>query len=207
MQHSLPLSTRHRAWPSARRPCGRAAPCLRCAPIGPPLTTARAILRSRRSRARSATHDKKADADALVYLSPDAARFARIPTLRTTLGGKGPRPLVGNVAWHRALSLYGARNLVTGHVPTRLGARPRKRRTATVSKRWDLQAACATHLRAIARAYPAPHSPRGGLVVDNASWQQGQGMDEVLTVLPHLELSPLPRSSPQFQVSERFWQG
>ena len=44
------------------------------------------------------------------------------------------------------------------------------------------------------------------LVVDNASWHQGKAIDEVRKVLPHLERYPLPSSSPQLQVIERFWQ-
>jgi len=121
------------------------------------------------------------------------------------LGVKGHRPLVGNLDCHTSLYLYGALNLVTGHLTTRLVARPRKTRTSTVSKRRYLQEAFAKHLRDIARAYPATHYPRVVLVVDNASWHQGHVIDEVLTVFPHLELYPLPSYSPQLQVIERFW--
>jgi len=114
---------------------------------------------------------------------------------------------VGNLDCHAYLYLYGALNLVNGHLTTRLVERPRKTRTAAMSQRRSLPEALATHRWAIARAYPATHYPRVVLVVDNASWHQGHVMDEVLTVFPHLELSPLPSSSPQLQVIERFWKG
>ena len=169
---------------------------MRCAPLGPPLNTSKAILRSKWSRARRSTHEKNADASARVILSQDEARFSLIPTLRTTLGGKGHRPLVGTLDCHTSLYLSGALNLVTGHVTTRLVARPRQRRTSTVSKRRYLQEAFAKHLRDIARTSPATPYPRVVLVVDNASWHQGHGMDEVLTVCPHLELYPLPSLVP-----------
>jgi DDE superfamily endonuclease len=112
---------------------------------------------------------------------------------------------VGNLDCHTYLYLYGALNLVTGRLTTRLVDRPRKTRTSTVSKRRYLQEAFATHLQDIARAYPATHYPRVVLVVDNASWHQGSAIHEVLKVFPHLELYPLPSYSPQLQVIERFW--
>ena len=93
---------------------------------------------------------------------------------------------------------------MNGHVTTRWVARPRKTRTSTRSQRRSLQEALAKHLRDSARASPATHHPRIVLVVDDASWHQGQAIAEGLTVLPPLELSPLPSSSPQLQVSERF---
>jgi hypothetical protein len=42
-----------------------------------------------------------------------------IPTLRTTLGVKGHRPLVGNLDCHDVLYVFGALNLVTGRLTTR----------------------------------------------------------------------------------------
>ena len=48
-----------------------------------------------------------------------------IPLLRTTLGLKGHRPVVGNLDCHDLVYLFGALNLVTGQLTTRLVARPR----------------------------------------------------------------------------------
>ncbi len=43
-----------------------------------------------------------------------------IPTLRTTLGLKGQRPVVGNLDGHERVYVFGALNLVTGRLTTRL---------------------------------------------------------------------------------------
>lgn len=127
-----------------------------------------------------------------------------IPTLRTTLGVKGHRPLVGNLDCHDVLYLFGALNLVTGRLTTRLVERPRTPKP-TRSKHRYLQAAFARHLRDIARAYPAAQYPRVVLVVDKASWHRGAVVTAILEACPHLELYPLPSYSPQLQVIERFW--
>ena len=87
-----------------------------------------------------------------MLLSQDEARFSLVPTLRTTLGVKGHRPLVGNLDCHDSLYVFGALNLVSGRLTTRLVARPRKRQLAAVSKHHHLQAGFVTHLRDIARA-------------------------------------------------------
>ena len=55
-----------------------------------------------------------------MLLSQDEARFSMIATLRTTLGLKGHRPLVGHLDCHDVLSVFGALNLVTGQLTTRL---------------------------------------------------------------------------------------
>ncbi len=137
-------------------------------------------------------------------LSQDEARFSLIPTLRTTLGVKGHRPRVGNLDCHDVLYLFGALNLVTGRLTTRLVERPRTPKP-TRSKQRYLQAAFARHLRDIARAYPAAQYPRVVVVIDNASWHRGAVVMAVLETYPHLELYPLPSYSPQLQVIERFW--
>jgi transposase len=134
-------------------------------------------------------------------LSQDEARFAMIPTLRTTLGVKGHRPLVGNLDCHDVLYVFGALNLVTGRLTTCLVERPR----TTRSKQRYLQAAFARHLRDIARAYPAEQFPRVVVVIDKASWHRGALVTAVLETFPHLELYPLPSYSPKLQVIERFW--
>jgi hypothetical protein len=142
-----------------------------------------------------------------VLLSQDEARFSMIPTLRTTLGLKGHRPIVGNLDCHEVVYLFGALNVVTGQLTTRIVERlrpPAKGPRATPKQR-VLQAAFARHLRDIARAYPAAHYPRVVLVIDNAPWHRGALITAVLTALPHLELYRLPSYSPQLQVIERLW--
>jgi DDE superfamily endonuclease len=125
-----------------------------------------------------------------------------LPTLRTTLGVKGYRPLVGNLDCHDVLYVFGALNLVTGQLTTRLIERPR---TPMRSPQRYLQAAFARHLRDIARAYPAAQYPRVVIVIDKASWHRGAFITAGLGAFPHLELYPLPSYSPRLQVIERFW--
>jgi transposase len=125
-----------------------------------------------------------------------------IPTLRTTLGVKGHRPVVGNLDCHDVLYVFGALNLVTGQLTTRIVERPR---IPTRSKQRYLQAAFAHHLRDLARAYPATQYPRVVGVIDKAAWHRGAFVTAVLRACPHLELYPLPSYSPQLQVIERFW--
>ena len=127
-----------------------------------------------------------------------------IPTLRTTLGVKGHRPVVGNLDCHEVLYVFGALNLVTGRLTTRLVERPRKPKPTRSAQRY-LQEAFARHLRDIARAYPAAQYPRVVLVIDKAAWHRGALVTAVLEAYPHLELYPLPSYSPQLQVIERFW--
>jgi transposase len=123
-----------------------------------------------------------------------------IPTLRTTLGLKGHRPLVGNWDCHDAIYLFGALNLVTGHLCTRIA-----QRQSAPSRQRSLQAAFARHLRDLARRYPAARHPRVVLVIDNAPWHKGAPITTCLNDMPHLELYRLPSYSPQLQVIERFW--
>jgi transposase len=130
-----------------------------------------------------------------------------IPTLRTTLGLKGHRPVVGNLDCHDWVYVFGALNVVTGQLTTRLVERlraPAKSKKARSGRRC-LQEGFARHVRAIARAYPAPQYPRVGLIIDNAPWHQGALVTQVLKEWPHLELYRLPSYSPQLQVIERLW--
>ena len=138
-------------------------------------------------------------------MSQDEARFSLIPTLRTTLGVKGHRPLVGNLDCHKYLYVFGALNMVSGRLTTRLVERPRLRKKGTPSKRRYLQQAFARHLRDIARAYPVEQYPCVVLVIDRAPWHKGALIDAVLAECPHLAFYPLPRYSPQLQVIERLW--
>jgi transposase len=135
-------------------------------------------------------------------LSQDEARFSLLPTLRTTLGVTGHRPLVGNLDGHDVLYVFGALNLVTGQLTTRTVERPRRPRG---SKQRYLQEAFAQLLRDIARAYPAAQYSRVVIVIDTAAWHRGAFVTAALRALPHLELYPLPSYSPKLQVIERFW--
>jgi transposase len=148
---------------------------------------------------------KKAAAGELVLLSQDEARFSLVPTLRTTLGVKGHRPLVGNLDCHHSLYVFGALNLVSGRLTTRLIERPHPRKKPGTSQQRHLQMGFATHLREMARAYPAIDHPRVVVVIDKAPWHRGALINAVLAAYPHLEVYPFPSYSPQLQVIERFW--
>jgi transposase len=141
-----------------------------------------------------------------VLLSQDEARFSMIPTLRTTWGLKGHRPLVGHLDCHDVLYVFGALNLVSGQLTTCLversnaparGQKPRSRQRR-------LQEAFVRHIRAMARTYPAAQYPRVVLIIDNAPWHKGARVTMVLNEVPHVELYRLPSYSPQLQVIERF---
>jgi DDE superfamily endonuclease len=130
-----------------------------------------------------------------------------IPTLRTTLGLKGHRPVVGNLDCHDLVYVFGALNMVTGRLTTRLVERGRAHgpRAKAPSRQRHMQAAFARHLRDIGRAYPAERHPHVVLVIDNAPWHRGGLMTKVLNQLPQVQLYRLPSYSPQLQVIERFW--
>jgi hypothetical protein len=130
-----------------------------------------------------------------------------IPTLRTTLGLKGHRPVVGNLDGHDLVYVFGALTLVTGRLTTRLVERGRApgRWVKGPSRQRHMQAAFARHLRDIGRAYPAARDPHVVLVIDNAPWHHGGLITQVLDQLPQLRLYRLPSDSPQLQVIERCW--
>jgi hypothetical protein len=132
-----------------------------------------------------------------VLRSQDEARFSLVPTLRTTLGIKEYRPLVGHLDGHDSLYVFGALHLVSGQLTTRVVERPRPRPQPGASTHRYLQAGFATHLRAITRAYPAQYYPRVVGVIDKAPWHRGAVLTAVLTACPHLELYPFPSDSPQ----------
>jgi hypothetical protein len=91
-------------------------------------------------------------------LGQDEARFSMIPTLRTTLGLKGHRPIVGNLDGHYWVYVFGALNLVTGQLTTHIVERSWARTSGkkTPSRQRCLQEAFARHLRDI----PGPIPPR-----------------------------------------------
>jgi|SRR5215475_11365717 len=128
-----------------------------------------------------------------------------VPTLRTTLGLKGHRPIVGNRDCHDSVYVFGALNLVTGQLTTGIVERPQTAQQRTRSQHHYLQAGFAQHLRALARAYPATTAPRVVVVIDNAPWHKGALVQAALRECPHLELYRLPSYSPHLQVIERLW--
>jgi hypothetical protein len=125
-----------------------------------------------------------------VWLSQDEARFALLPTLRPTLGSKGHRPVVGHLDGHDSLYLCGALHLVSGRLTTGLVERPTKSKRQRAAQYRYRQEACARHLRAIARAYPAARHGRVVIVVDKASWHTGALIKQVLADHPPLEWYP-----------------
>jgi transposase len=145
---------------------------------------------------------KQAEAGGLVLLSQDEARSSMIPTLRTTLGLKGHRPIVGNLGCHDLVCVFGALTLVTGRLTTHL---VEKVRAQAQPKQRSLPAGFARHMREIARAYPATQYPRVVLVIDNAPWHRGAPVTQALRACPPLECYGWPSYSPQLQLIERFW--
>ena len=139
-------------------------------------------------------------------MSQDEARFPLVPTLRTTLGVKGQRPVVGTWDNKDLVYSFATMNLVTGQLTTRLLESPAaaKQRTG-FSKTARLQQVFAAHLRDLARAYPATLGKPVLITIDNAPWHQGTAMTEVLAAHPHLQLYRLPSYSPQLNLIERFW--
>lgn len=130
-----------------------------------------------------------------------------IPTLRTTLGLTGPRPVVGHLDGQERVSVFGALTLVTGRLPTRLGARRHAHgpRAPALPRPRHRQAACARPLKDIGRAYPAAPDPQVVLVIDKASWHRGGLITKGLHQLPPLRLYRLPSDSPPRHVIERVW--
>ncbi len=139
-------------------------------------------------------------------ISQDEARFPLVPTLHTTLGVKGHRPIVGTWDNKDLVYSFAAMNVQTGHLTTRLLESPAaKTQRRGLSKTARLQQAFAAHLRDLARAYPGTLEQPVVITIDNAPWHQGAKIAEVLTTHPHLQLYRLPSYSPQLNLIERFW--
>jgi hypothetical protein len=103
-----------------------------------------------------------------------------VPTLCTTLGVKGQRPLVGTWDNKDLVSCFAALNLVTGQLTTRLLDQSSHSKAKTGRRKQQrLQAAFAGHLRDIARAYPARTYAEVVITIDNAPWHRGAGVEEV----------------------------
>src|SRR5512144_2482743 len=91
---------------------------------------------------------KKAEAGECILLSQDEARFPMVPTLRTPLGVKGHRPLVGTWDNKDLLYAFAALDGVNGRLTTRLVAsRARAKAKLDKSKTRRLQEGFAAHLR------------------------------------------------------------
>jgi transposase len=149
---------------------------------------------------------EQANRGELVLLSQDEARFPMFPTLQTTLGVKGHRPMVGTWDCKDATYVFAAMDLADGRLTTRLHDHlSKKQRPEGVSKTRLFQEAFARHLGDIARRYPHEKHHRVVVIIDNAPWHRGQLIREALEKHDHLELHRLPSYSPQLNIIERFW--
>lgn len=129
-----------------------------------------------------------------------------VPTLQTTLGVKGHRPVVGTADNKALVYTFAAVTVLSGHLVTRLMGSPAGGAAETGrSKTRRLQQAFAKHLRGIARAYPADRHAFVVLTADRAPWHRGRPITEVLEEFPHLKLYRLPSCSPQLNLIERLW--
>lgn len=141
-----------------------------------------------------------------MLLSQDEARFPLVPTLGRTLGVKGHRPKVGTWDNKDKVYAFGALNLVTGKLHTRLleCEKYAKQKTGK-SQNCRLQEAFVKFLYALAKAYPREEHKKVMIIIDNASWHGGAPVREALAAHPHLEFYRLPSYSPKLNVIERFW--
>ncbi len=147
-----------------------------------------------------------AEAGELALLSQDEARFPMVPTLCSTLGVKGHRPVVRTPDCKDLLDVLGVVNTVTGVLPANTLESPARAKPKTgKSKTRRMQEAFAAQLRHIARQYPCARHPRVVLIIDNAPWHRGKLIDEALAEHSHPESYRLPSSSPQLNAIERCW--
>ena len=122
-------------------------------------------------------------------LSQDAARFPLVPTLHTTVGVQGYRPMVGTWDTKDQVSGLAARNLGTGPLTTRLLEQPaRSTMTTGHSKPQRRPGAFVAHLQDIARMYPATTSPEVVITLDHAPWHRGARVEAMLAAHPHRRL-------------------
>jgi len=141
-----------------------------------------------------------------VLLSQDEARVPMVPTLQTTLGVKGHRPLVGTRDCKDVLYVFAVLNLASGALhATTLESLQSANRSSAESKTRRMQRAFAEHLRHVGRVYPQGRAKRVVLTVDNAPWHRGNEITQALRDNPHLEFYRLPSYSPGLNVIERFW--
>jgi transposase len=148
----------------------------------------------------------KAEAGELVLLSQDEARVPMVPTLATTLGVKGHRPVVGTRDCKDVLYVFAVLNLISGALHTNtLESLQAANRKSDESKTRRMQRGFADHLRHVGRMYPQEKHERVVLTIDNAPWHRGSLIKEALADNPHLELKRLPSYSPKLNLIERFW--
>ena len=141
-----------------------------------------------------------------MLLSQDEARFQMVPTLQTTLGVKGHRPLVGTRDCKDVLYVFGVLNLLTGAVHANtLESLQAANRKSDESKTRRMQRAFAEHLRHVGEVYPKEEYKRVVLTIDGAPWHRGALVNEAMKGNPHLAFYPLPSYSPKLNVIERFW--
>lgn len=139
-------------------------------------------------------------------ISQDEARLPLVPTLHTTLGVKGHRPVVGTWDNKDLVYSFAEMNTATGQLTIRLLESPSKATARTGrSKTARLQQAFLAHLHDNARAYPATLGNLVILTIDNAPWRQATGLAQVLAAHPQLQLYRLPSYSPQLNFIERLW--
>jgi transposase len=141
-----------------------------------------------------------------VLLSQDEGRLPMVPTLQTTLGVKGHRPVVGRRDGKDVLYVFAVMNLISGalHRNT-LESLQAANRKGGVSKTRRMQQAFADPLRHVGRLYPRQKFGRVVLLIDNAPWHRGELINQALADNPHLEFKRLPSSSPQLNPIKRFW--
>ena len=127
------------------------------------------------------------------------------PTLCSTLGVKGHRPVVGTRDCKDLLDVLAVVNVVTGVLHANTLESPARAEAKTgKSKTRRMQGAFAAQLRHVARLYPATEQGRVVLIIDDAPWHRGKPIDEALEGHPHLEFYRLPSYSPQLNAIERF---
>jgi hypothetical protein len=94
-----------------------------------------------------------------------------VPTLCSTLGVKGHRPVVGTRDCKDLLYVLAVVNVVTGALHANTLESPARAKAKTgKSKTRRMQEAFAAHLRHVGRVYPKDKHRRVVLIIDNAPW-------------------------------------
>ena len=90
-----------------------------------------------------------------------------VPTLQTTLGVKGHRPVVGTRDCKDVLYVFGVLNLISGALHTNtLESLQAANRKSGESKTRRMQRAFAAHLRHVGEVYPQQKHKRVVLTID-----------------------------------------
>ena len=133
-----------------------------------------------------------------------------IPTLRTTIGVKGHRPLVGNSDHKDRVYLFGSINIISGKLTTNIFRISKRNQSKSNHKKLrndmsSFQLAFARHIKKIAQSYKASDYDEVIVVMDNAPWHKSKEVAKLLLNFPHIKLYRLPSYSPQLNPIERFW--